>query len=142
MVPLSFLAIGALAARHQHVERQQNRRRRIDRHRRADFFERDLVEQALHVGEGGDRHAHFADFAGGQRMVGVHAHLGGQIEGYGESGGALREQVAIALVAFFGGAEAGVLAHGPEARSVHVPIDAAGVGELAGLFAFTRRLSS
>ena len=69
---------------------------------------------------------------GGHRMVAVVAHLGGQIEGYRESGGALREQVAIAPVAFFGGAEAGVLAHGPEAAAVHLAVDAAGVRELAG----------
>ena len=66
-------------------------------------------------------------------MVGVHAHLRGEIEGHRKSGGALRKQVAIALVAFFGGAEAGVLAHGPETAAIHVGIDAARVGELAGL---------
>ena len=73
-------------------------------------------------------------------MVGVHAHLGGEVEGDGESGGALRKQVAIALVAFFGAAEAGVLAHGPEAGAVHVLINAAGVGELAGLFVSHERV--
>ena len=55
-------------------------------------------------------------------------------------GGALGEQVAIALVAFFGAAEAGVLAHGPEAGAVHVLIDAAGVGELAGVFVSHERV--
>src|ERR1039457_6886151 len=64
-------------------------------------------------------------------MVAVVAHLGGQVEGHREPGGALRKQVAIAPVAFFGGAEAGVLPHCPEAAAVHLPVDAAGVREFA-----------
>ena len=72
-----------------------------------------------------------ADFARGQRMVGIEAHLRRQVEGDRKSGGALREQVAVAPVALFGGAEAGVLAHGPEPAAVHVAVDAARVGELA-----------
>ena len=66
-------------------------------------------------------------------MVGVHANLRGEIEGYGEAGLAFAEQIAIALVGFDGGAEARVLAHGPEAAAVHRWIDAAGVGEFAGV---------
>ncbi len=66
-------------------------------------------------------------------MVGVHADLRGEIEGYGEAGLAFAEEIAIALVGFDGGAEAGVLAHGPEAAAVHRWIDAAGVGEFAGV---------
>ena len=46
---------------------------------------------------------------------------------------ALAEEIAIALVGFDGGAEAGVLAHGPEAAAVHGGVDAAGVGEFAGV---------
>ncbi len=68
-----------------------------------------------------------------QRMVGIHAHLGGQVERDGKAGGALREQVLVTAVAFFGGAETGVLAHGPEAGAVHFRVDAARVGEFAGL---------
>src|ERR1035437_10613028 len=64
-------------------------------------------------------------------MVAVVSHLGGQIEGHRETSGALREQVAIAPVASFGGAEAGVLAHCPKAAAVHLPVDAASVRELA-----------
>ena len=96
--------------------------------------QRDALEQALHVGQRGDRHADAAHFARGQRMVGIHAHLRGQIEGHRESGGALREQIAVAAVALLGGAEAGVLAHGPEAAAVHVAVDAARVGELARVY--------
>ena len=90
-------------------------------------------KSTLHVGERADGDADAAHFAGGQRMVGIHAHLGGQIEGDGKSGDALREQITVALVALFGGAEAGVLAHGPEAAAVHVGVDSAREGELAGL---------
>ena len=54
-------------------------------------------------------------------MIGIHAHLGREIEGDREAGDALRQQVAIAAIALFGGAEAGVLAHGPEARSGTCP---------------------
>ena len=65
-------------------------------------------------------------------MVGIESHLGGQIEGDGEAGSALAQKIAIAAVALFGGAEAGILAHGPEAAAIHVRIDAAGVREHAG----------
>ena len=45
----------------------------------------------------------------------------------------LREQIAVALVRFDGAAEAGVLAHGPEAPAIHGGIDATGERELAGI---------
>ena len=67
----------------------------------------------------------------GERVVGIHADLSGEIEGYGEAVNALRQEVAIALVRFDGGAEAGVLARGPEAAAVHRGVDAAGERELA-----------
>ena len=66
-------------------------------------------------------------------MVGVHADLRGEIESNREAGLAFAEEIAIALVGFDGGAEAGVLAHGPEAAAVHGGVDAAGVGEFAGV---------
>ena len=51
-------------------------------------------------------------------VVGVVADLGGQVEGHGEAGGSLLEQVAVAPVGLGGGAEARVLAHGPEPAPV------------------------
>ena len=66
-------------------------------------------------------------------MIGVHADLRGEIEGYGEACLAFAEKIAIALVGFDGGAEAGVLAHGPEAAAVHGGVDAAGEREFAGV---------
>ncbi len=66
-------------------------------------------------------------------MVGVHADLSGEIEGDGKAGLAFAQEVAVTLVGFEGGAEAGVLAHGPEAAAVHGGIDAAGKGEFSGI---------
>ena len=60
-----------------------------------------------------DCNAHFADFAQRERMVGVHADLGWQVERDGKSGLSPREQIAIALVRFRGAAESGILAHCP-----------------------------
>ena len=52
-------------------------------------------------------------------MIGIEPHLGGQVECDGESGDALREQIAIAPVALFGGSETGILPHGPQAAAIH-----------------------
>ena len=117
----------------QRVEQQQHRRRRVDRHRRRDALERDLVEQQPHVLERVDRDADLADLAGGDRVVGVVAHLRRQVEGDRQPAGALRDQVAVALVGLLGGAEAGVLPHRPRPAGVHRRVDAAGVRELPRL---------
>ena len=45
---------------------------------------------------------------------------------------AASEQIAIALVRFGGGAEAGVLPHGPEPAAIHRGIDAARERKFAG----------
>ena len=102
------------------------------------MFEGDAVEEGLHVFERIDGDADFSDFALRERVVGIHADLGGEIEGDGEAVDALRQEVAVALIRFDGGAEAGVLAGGPEAAAVHRGIDAAGERELAwvGEFGF------
>ena len=66
-------------------------------------------------------------------MVAIEADLGGEIEGHGEAGLALLEKVAEAVIGFRGGAEAGVLPHGPEAAAIHGGLDAARERELAGI---------
>ena len=66
-------------------------------------------------------------------MVRVHADLCRQIEGNGQSGGAMREQVLVTLVGFFRVAHAGILAHGPEAATVHGGLHAPRKRELAGV---------
>ncbi len=65
-------------------------------------------------------------------MVGVVAHEGGKVEGSGEAGLALSKKITEALVGVLGGAEAGELAHGPEASTMHGGVNAAGVGRLTG----------
>ncbi len=113
------------------VEGEQDRRRGVDRHRGGDPIERDAVEEVDHVVEGVDRHpldAHFAEAAG---VVGVEAHQGRHVERRRETGLAVVQQVAEALVRLLGGAEAGELAHRPQPAPVHGRIHAPGVGVLA-----------
>ncbi len=64
-------------------------------------------------------------------MIGIVAHERGQVEGGGEAGLALREEIAEALVSVLGGTEAGELPHGPEAAAVHRGMNAAGIWRLA-----------
>src|SRR6266436_887111 len=120
-----FLQAGALAFRDGYVQAEEDGGRCVDGHGGGNSFEGVAVEKSFHVFEGIDGHADFADFAEGERVVGVHADLRGQIEGDGEAGLALAQEIAIALVGFSGGAEAGVLAHSPEAAAVHRRVDAA-----------------
>ena len=115
------------------VHQQQQRGGGVDRHRRGDLAERDPVEEHAHVVDRVDRDADLADLAVGDGRVGVVAHLGGQVEGDGESAGAVRDELLVALVGLLGGAEAGVLAHRPGPPGVHGGVDAAGVEEVPRL---------
>ncbi len=130
-VPEIFGEVSALFFGDGDVEAEKNRGGGVDGHGSGDFFERDAIEKRFHVLEGIDGHADFADFAESEGMIGVDADLRGEIEGDGEASLAFAEEVAIALVGFDGAAEAGVLAHGPEAAAVHGGVDAAGIGEFA-----------
>ncbi len=123
--------IGALPPGDQYVQAEQDGRGGVDRHRGRDLVERDPFEQALHVGERRDRHADAPHFSRGQRMVGIEADLRGQIERHRKPRGPLRNQIAVAPVALFGGAETGILPHGPGSAAVHLRIDAAGVWKFA-----------
>ena len=123
----------ALFLADQLVEQQQDRRRGVDRHRGRDAVERDLVEADPHVLDRVDRDAGAADLAVAERVVGVAAELGRQVEGHREAGRAVLDQVAVALVGVLGRGEAGVLAHRPEPVAVHALVDAAGEGRRAGL---------
>ncbi len=115
----------ALLLGEHEVEGEQDRRGGVDRHRRRDAVERDLREQAPHVGDRVDRHADPSDLASRHRVIAVVADLGRQVEGDRESARSLSEQVAVALIRFVGVREAGVLAHRPQAALVHLAIDAA-----------------
>ena len=123
--------VSTLATGNRNIKRQQNRRRRVDGHRSGDFRQIDAIEEALHVLDRVDRDADFSNLANGQRVIGIQADLGGQVEGDRKSGGAVGEQVFVAFVGFLGVAHAGVLAHGPKTASVHGGLDAAGVGIIA-----------
>ena len=65
-------------------------------------------------------------------MIGVVAHLGGQVKGAGQAGLAGAEQELETFVGRLGRAETGVLAHGPELAAIHRGLHAAGVRKLAG----------
>ncbi len=122
----------ALLLGHDQVEGEQDRRRGVDGHRGRDAVERDAVEQAAHVGDRRDRHADAPDLAARQRVVGVVADLGRQVEGHREAGRALLEKVAVAAVRLGRVGEAGVLAHRPAPLAIALGVEAAGEGKGAG----------
>src|SRR5438128_2431558 len=93
-------------------------------------IEWNLVEQALEILHGVDRHTGPPDFAVGHGMVRIVAHLSGEIERHGQPRLARREEIAEAAVRFLGGAEAGVLAHRPELAAVHGGVHATREGKL------------
>ena len=97
-----LLGAHALLLADQLVEQQQDRRRRVDRHRGRDLVERDLVEADPHVLDRVDRDAGAAHLAQAERVVGVAAELGRQVEGHREPGRAVLDQVAVALVRLLG----------------------------------------
>ena len=131
MVPRSFFMSAPWRLCHRDVHRQQNARRRVDRHRRGDLLQRDLVEQLLHIVNGRNRNAHLPHFALRDRVVRVVADLGRQIEGDAQAGLSLPEQIAIALIGFLRRGEARILAHRPETRAIHRRLDAARIGIFA-----------
>ena len=128
-----LLRLDALLLADQLVEQQQHRRGRVDRHRGRDLVERDAVEHPPHVVDRVDRHAGAAHLAGAERVVGVAAELGGQVERHREAGRAVVDQVVEALVGLLGRRVARVLAHRPLAVAVHALVDPAREGVLARL---------
>ena len=84
------LEVRALLFGDRDVEREEDRGGGIDGHRGGDGFERDAVEERLHVFEGINGYADFADFSEGESVIGIHADLRGEIESYGEAFYALR----------------------------------------------------
>ena len=112
---------------------QQHRGGGVDRHRDRDPVERDSPEELLHVAQTVDSHAGSAHLSGRHGRIGVHAHLGGQIEGYRKSGLAQSQQVLVAGVGLPGRPEAGVLPHGPQTVPVHAGPDSPGEGIVSGI---------
>ena len=114
---------------HRHVKAEQRRGRGVDGHRRRDRVERQAIEQQVHVLDGRDRHPGAPHFAPRERVVGVVPHLRGQVERHRQAGLPRRQQELVATVGLLGGAEPGVLPHGPRAAPVHAGVDAAREGE-------------
>ena len=94
VVPWSTARVDPVLLGDDDVERQQPRRRRVDRHRRVHAVERDPVHQRVHVALVRDRHADLADLAARELVIGVVARLRRQVEGDGEPGLALGEVAA------------------------------------------------
>ena len=127
-IPRNSVALG-----HDQVHREQNRRRAIHRHRRGHAVERNSIEQRRHVVDGRDRHALASNFAERAFVVGVVAHQRRHVERGREPVLALAEQEVEARVGVLGQAEAGELAHRPQAPAIHRAVHAARVRELAGV---------
>src|SRR6202008_5084324 len=74
----------------------------------------------------------FADFALGQRMVGVISHQRRQIERDGKPGLSLRKQIAEARIRVFRRSETRKLAHRPKLAAIHRGVNSTGVRRLPG----------
>jgi hypothetical protein len=64
-------------------------------------------------------------------VVGVEAHLGGEVEGHAQSALPLFQQVLEPFVRLLGIGKAGILPHGPEASPIHRGIDPSRVREFS-----------
>ncbi len=115
----------------QLVKKEEQCRRRVDRHRRGDVAQGDLVEEQLHVGDRVDRDARAPDLADGPRVVGVVPELRREVEGDRETRLSALEQVAEPLVRLGGRAEACVLPNRPRPAAVHVLVRPTGERVLA-----------
>jgi hypothetical protein len=98
---LKFGGCDALLACDGDVETKERRSRGVDRHRGRDGVERNAVEESLHVCERVDGDADFADLRRRQQVVGIESDLRREIEGDGEAGRAVCEQIFITRVGFF-----------------------------------------
>ncbi len=129
--PAERLARDTLLLADAEIERQQDRRRRVDRHRRRDLAERDAREERLHVGQRVDRDALAADLAERPRVIRVVAHQRRHVERRRQAGLTVLEQIAEPLVRLRRRPEPGELPHRPEPAAVHRRVHAARVRELA-----------
>jgi hypothetical protein len=106
-------ALGALALGGGDIEREQPRRRRVDRHRGVHPRQRNAGEECRHVAQMPDGDADLADLAHGERMIGIVARLRRQIEGDREPGLPLGEVPAVERVRGRGGGVAAIGADQP-----------------------------
>ena len=129
--------IGTLLSGDQLVEQQQDRRCGVDRHGRGHLRQRDTREQRPHVGDGVDRDPHLPDLPFRHRIIGVQAHLGGEVERDREPRLTGLEQTPESSIGRGGVTESGVLAHGPEPTRIHRRIGTTGERVLARVAEFT-----
>ena len=110
------------------IHSPDDRGRAINRHRGGYFIERQAIEQDFHVGQRRDGNAAFAEFSGGEWVVGVISIKSRHIKSSRETCLTLGEQIFEALVGVFGGAETSKHTHGPGFSPVHGRLDATGIG--------------
>ena len=127
--PAETFGADAPALGRHHVEREHDRRRRVDRHRDGHLVEWDPGEQRLHVRQRVDRHALPAHFPQRTRVVGIVAHQRGHVERRREARLTVFEQVAEPPVGLPGIAEPGELTHRPQPAAIHRLVHATGVGK-------------
>ncbi|MNV32779.1 hypothetical protein D3C71_1241250 [compost metagenome] len=101
-------------------ERGQDRDdRAVHCHRHRHVFQRNAVEQDLHILDTVDRHARLTDIALDARMIRIVTAMGGKVEGDGKpllTGG---EIATVECVGGFGGGKAGILADRPGSSGIH-----------------------
>src|SRR5205085_373655 len=72
---IDFLERDAVTPCDGQIKTEQSRSGRVDSHRSRDGIQRDAVEESLHVFDGVNRYADFADFACGERIIGIKSNL-------------------------------------------------------------------
>ena len=117
--PAQRLARHTLPLTDADVEREQDRRRRVDRHRRRNFTERNPLEQRRHVLERVDRHALAPDLALRPRVVRVVPHQRRHVECRRQPGLPVLEQVPEPRVRLGRRPESRELPHRPGPPAVH-----------------------
>ena len=122
--------VDALPPRNCDVQRQQDHRGRVDRHRRGHTAQRDAVKKLSHIFHGIDGDTYASHLASRQRVIGVIAHLCGEVERDAQAADALRQEVLVPGIRLLRCAEAGVLAHRPQPPAVHRLLNPASVWEL------------
>ena len=126
--PAQLVLAHTLLFRRHHVAGQHRQHGAVHGHGDADFAERYLVEQNLHVLHRVNRHAGLADIARHARVVAVIAAVRGQIEGHAHALPPRSERLAVKGVGFFGRRKARVLADGPGPHRIHGRLRTAQVG--------------
>src|ERR1019366_7844635 len=96
------------------------------------LVEGQTFQQEAHVLERRDGDAHLSDFSFRARVIGVEAHLRGQVKGARQARLTGAQEKLESLVSGFGRTETRVLAHGPEFPSVHRLLDPSGKGVRTG----------